>query len=61
MRILVEITEESETAVILESIYWMYYNGDLTKKEKKAYRTVLSHYLNAEQYVERFGIKGVYK
>ena len=61
MKMLLEVTEESETKIILESLYWMYYNGDLTKKERKAYRTGLNHHLNAEEYVERFGTKEVYK
>ena len=61
MRVLLDIDNDQQSEIVVDSLLWMYYNGDLTKKERKAYRTVLNHYLNAEEYVERFGTKEVYK
>lgn len=61
MSTLIEISPDQAEEVVVGSLLWMYYNGELTKKEKKAYRTVLSHYIVTESYAERFGDKEVYK
>lgn len=56
-----ELDCDQENVVVTESLLWMYHNGELTKGERKAYRTVIKHYMIHDQFTEAFPHLGVYK
>ena len=61
MKTTIELDNDSETAIVLDSLVWMYTHGDLTKKEKKAYRTVVKMYMKYDDFQQRFKKRSVYK
>jgi len=54
MKVLLEIDCDQENTIVTESLLWMYLNADLTKKEKKAYRTIMKQYMTHDQYMYTF-------
>ena len=61
MKTLIELDNDNETAIVLDSLVWMYGHGNLTKKEKKAYRTVIKMYMTPAEFKERFKKRSVYQ
>ena len=61
MKTTIEIDNDNETAIVLDSLVWMYTHADLTKKEKKAYRTVIKMYMNYPDFDARFKNRSVYE
>ena len=61
MKVLVDLDNDQENKMVTESLLWMYHNGDLTKGEKKAYRTVVKHYMTQDDFTKCFHKRGVYK
>jgi len=64
LKAIIEIDNDNETAVVLDSLdslVWMYTHAELTKKEKKAYRTVIKMYMNHDDFKQRFNRRSVYK
>ena len=58
------LDNDNETAIVLDSLdslVWMYTHAELTKKEKKAYRTVIKMYMNHDDFKQRFNRRSVYK
>lgn len=54
MKVKVEIDCDQENQIVTESLMWMYLHADLTKKEKKAYRTIIKQYMTHDQYMYTF-------
>ena len=61
MKAMIELDNDSETAIVLDSLIWMYTNGDITKREKKAYRTVIKMYMKHDDFKKRFSKRSVYE
>jgi len=57
----IELDNDSETAIVLDSLVWMYTHAELSKREKKAYRTVIKMYMNHDDFKQRFNRRSVYK
>lgn len=50
MRVMIELDCDQENKLVVDSLKWMYGHGELTKKERKAYRKVLAHYMSVDEY-----------
>lgn len=61
MKTTIELDNDSETAIVLDSLVWMYTHAELSKREKKAYRTVIKMYMNHDDFKQRFNRRSVYK
>ena len=58
----VEMREGEAEKVVVDELLWMYeHDIHLSKKEKKAYRTVLKHYMLDDEFKQTFRKHGVYK
>ncbi len=59
----VEIAEGEGEKIVVEELLWMHDSGCLTKKQKKAYRTVLKDHMTVDDYKMLFhkGEREVYK
>jgi len=54
MKVTLELDCDQENEVVQESLLWMYQHSDLTKKEKKAYRTILKQYMTHDKFINTF-------
>ena len=52
MRVEIELDDDSETKIIVESLKWHHRYGEDTPKLTKALRTVLKYYMAHEEWKE---------